>query len=477
MNILYVASEVAPFAVSGGLADVMGALPKAIASDNENGIHPSVILPLYSSIQEKWREKMQQVDEFEFMYGWRHAYCGIHYLEMDGVKYYFVDNEQYFLRSSFYGQYDDGERFAYFCRAVIEWLLRSDEVFHVLHANDWQSALTVVYMKTRFAAMDKLRAIKTVYTIHNIEYQGKYDPYILGDIFDLDSRFLSCLEFDGCINLMKGAIVCADRVTTVSPTYARELKEPFFAYGLANIIRSNEKKLVGIINGIDTQAFSPAVGTDIDYSFDVNSHKEGKAKNKLALQKKLGLTEAADVPLVVMITRLTHGKGIDLVLHVFEEMMEQNIQFVLLGTGEESYERIFSDLCARYSGRAKALIKFDRALSKQMYASADLFLMPSKSEPCGLAQMIACGYGTLPVVRKTGGLADTIFSPECETPNGFVFKNFNAHELLFTVKDAVKLYEDRKAWDNMVNNAMKTDFSWNISAKKYIEIYTGFMTK
>ena len=239
----------------------------------------------------------------------------------------------------------------------------------------------------------------------------------------------------------------------------------------------NEKKLAGIINGIDTDAFSPAIGSDIAFAFDAETVKEGKAKNKLALQKELGLNEDADVPLMVMITRLTHGKGIDLVLHVFEEIMEQNVQFVLLGTGEESYERIFTDLCSRYSGKAKALIKFDRALSKRMYASADLFLMPSKSEPCGLAQMIACGYGTLPIVRKTGGLADTILPPESEKSNGFVFSNFNAHELLFTVKDAVKLYSEKQDWDDMVNNAMKTDFSWNISAKKYIDIYLDFVTK
>ena len=477
MNVLYVASEVAPFAVSGGLADVMGALPKAIASDASCGISPSVILPLYGSISEKWRSQMERIDEFEFMYGWRHAYCGIFRLEMNGVKYYFVDNEQYFLRSSLYGQYDDGERFAYFCRSVVEWILRTDETFDILHANDWQAALAVIYLKTRFSGFDKCRSIKTVYTIHNIEYQGKYDPYILGDIFDLDSRYLSTLEFDGCINLMKGAIVSADRVTTVSPTYARELKETFFAYGLSNIIRMNERKLSGIINGIDTEAFSPSIGTDIHYSFTAETVSEGKKQNKLALQKELGLREDAEMPLIVMITRLTHGKGIDLVLHVFEEIMQLNVQFVLLGTGEESYERIFTDLCARYGDRAKALIKFDRALSKQMYASADLFLMPSKSEPCGLAQMIACGYGTLPIVRKTGGLADSITPPDGEKANGFVFNNFNAHELLFTLKDAVKLYSQKDAWNDMVNNAMKTDFSWNISAKKYIDIYSDFVRK
>ena len=473
MNILYVASEVAPFAASGGLGDVMGALPKTLAANTADTI--SVILPLYASVSAEYREAMTLVDEFSFMYGWRHAYCGIHLLEQDGVRYYFVDNEQYFYRSSLYGQYDDGERFAYFCRAVIEFMLRLPEHFDVLHANDWQSALAVIYLKTRFYDTESLRGIKTVYTIHNIEYQGKYDTYILGDIFDLDERFLPYLEYDGCLNLMKGAIVCADMVSTVSPSYAKELKDPFVAFGLAPIIEANQNKLRGIINGIDTDTFSPKA-PDTFYPYGSRDSAKGKLENKRALQRMLGLEET-DAPLAVMITRLTHGKGIDLVLHVFEEMMEAGIQFVLLGTGEESYERIFSDLCGRYPDRARALIKFDRSLSKMMYAAADLFLMPSKSEPCGLAQMIACSYGALPVVRKVGGLGDTIISPDREGANGFVFRNFNAHELLFTVKDACALYENRQAWRTMVKSAMKTDFSWNNSAKKYIEMYAEVMQK
>lgn len=471
MNILYVASEASPFAASGGLGDVMGALPKTLKrlAGKETGV--GVVMPLYSSIPETYRQKMRLLDEFEFMYGWRHAYCGVFTLRMDGVDYYFIDNEQYFMRHSLYGQYDDGERFAYFCRAVVEMMLRMDTVFDVLHANDWQSALAVVYLKTRFSDCAKFRGIKTVFTIHNIEYQGKFDEYILGNIFDLDTKYLSILEYDHCINLMKGAIVCCDRLTTVSPTYACEIKEPYFAYGLSDIIRENDYKLSGIINGIDTKVFSPAEDNDIAFPFLLSQRAEGKRENKLALQKEIGLAENPDVPLVAMVTRLTHGKGIDLVLRIFDEMMTSDIQFVLLGTGDSNYERIFSDLCARYPDRAKALIRFDRALSKRIYAAASMFLMPSKSEPCGLAQMIACSYGTIPVVRSVGGLADTIIPYGQENANGFRFNNFNAHELLFTVKDALEVYRDGEEWDRLVRQAMKTDFSWSTSAKEYLATY------
>lgn len=471
MNILYVASEVAPFAVSGGLGDVMGALPKTIKTRLSEDDRVAVILPLYSSIPSVWREKMEMVDEFGFMYGWRRSYCGIHKISLEGVDYYFVDNEQYFMRNSLYGQMDDGERFAYFCRAVIEFLLRTDVQYDILHANDWQTALTVVYARTRFANEEKIKGIKTVYTIHNIEYQGKYDSYILGDIFDLDVQYLSLLEFDGCVNLMKGAIECCDLVTTVSPNYAEELKEAYFAFGLNDIIKKNEGKLVGIVNGIDTAVFSPLADTDIVFPFKITSVKSGKAKNKKALQEELGLELSPHTPLIVMITRLTAGKGVDLLLHIFDEMMQQDVQFVLLGTGDAKYEQIFSEVCAHYPKKAKALIKFDRALSKRMYASADLFLMPSKSEPCGLAQMMACSYGTLPVVHRVGGLADTIVPYPAEESNGFGFDHFNAHELLFTVKDAILLYQNNAEWQKMVKRAMKTDFTWKKSATVYLDTY------
>ncbi len=467
MKLLYVTSEAAPFAASGGLGDVMGALPpemKRVSPTDD----VRVILPYYKKkMAEKYASALKKVLEFHFSYGWRTAYCAVYSLDFQGVVYYFVDNEQYFDRPNLYGQFDDGERFAYFSLAVLEFLIRSDFRPDVLHANDWQTALTVVYLKTKFRAVGQLSGIRTVFTIHNIEYQGKYDLSILGDIFALDYAFTGIVEYDGCINLMKGAIVCADRVTTVSPNYAGEIRQAFFAYGLQHIINLYGYKLSGIINGIDTAYFSPSTGGDIPFPYDAASVAEGKRKNRAALCAELGLDDDPSAPLVAMITRLTHGKGVDLLLHIFDEMMAENVRFVLLGTGDAEYERLFSELCSRYPGKAKAEIRFDRSLSKRIYAAADVFLMPSKSEPCGLAQMIACAYGTVPIVRAVGGLYDTI-KPEV---NGFVFKNFNAHELLYRIKDAVSLYRSEDGWSALRKGAMSSDFTWSSSAVRYGELY------
>lgn len=472
MKILYATSEAAPFAASGGLGDVLGALPRTLKSLDPKENEVSVILPLYGQISEAQRKNMKYLTSYEIRYSWRNEYCGIFRAVVDGVNYYFIDNEQYFKRpGSLYGQYDDGERFAFFSMAVIEFMLRMNEVPDVLHANDWQTAMTIVYLRTKYAGCEALRGVKTVFTIHNIEYQGKFDPYILGNVFALDEKYKSILEYDGCLNLMKGAIVCADRVNTVSPNYANELRHAFFACGLQNIINMYAYKICGVINGIDTVYFSPDRGGDIDYPYDASTVTEGKAKNKLALQKDLGLAQDAGIPMIVMITRLTHAKGLDLVLRIFEELMQENVQFVLLGTGDEQYERILSNLASRNSDKARALIKFDRVLSKRLYASADLFLMPSKSEPCGLSQMIACAYGTIPIVRAVGGLYDSIMPYGAEGSNGFQFNNFNAHEMLFKIKDALAVYYNKPEWDALVQRAMNTDFTWKKSAEKYLDIY------
>lgn len=471
MKILYVTSEANPYAASGGLGDVLGALPRTVAK--REGYECAVILPMYSQIKEEYRKKMTKVDEFSFYLGWRNLYCGVWSLHESGVTYYFIDNEYYFKRSSMYGQYDDGERFAYFSRAVIEVMLRGIYVPDIMHANDWQTALCVEYLKLKYNSHPSLGRIKAVYTIHNIEYQGKYDMAILENVFDFDYCFKSVFEFDGCINLMKAAIVSCDRLTTVSPNYANELKEPFFAFGLHNVIRENSYKFCGIINGIDTVYFSPENGADIEYTYNVNTFVEGKAKNKMALQKELGLQVNANIPMAVMITRLTNGKGVDLVLRIFDELLCENMQFVLLGTGDYGYEDIFRQLCARHADKARALIKFDRVTSKHMYAAADIFIMPSKSEPCGLAQMTACRYGTIPIVRAVGGLYDTIIPYGAPNSNGFTFNNFNAHELLFRTKDALSLYYNKSEWNSLVKRAMTTDFTWESSADKYIEMYKG----
>lgn len=467
MKILYVTSEANPFAASGGLGDVMGALPAAVAKE---GHDCSVILPLYNTMKPQFREKLELVLDMSFNLAWRHTGASVYKLSNNGVTYYFVENHYYFDRGRLYGEFDDAERFAFFSRAVVEFMLHSGYIPDVLHANDWQTAPAVIYLKTEYSHIEVLRKIKTVYTIHNIEYQGKFGSQVLGDVFGISSWNKGVVEFDGCINLMKGAILCSDFITTVSPNYANELQHDFFAFGLSGIIRDAGYKMRGVINGIDYDYFSPEKGGDIYASYNNRNYKSGKAKNKAALQAEVGLPVEADVPLAVMITRFASQKGIDLVLHIMDELLQENVQVIVLGTGEKEYEDEFRALEARHPN-LRALIKFDRVISKKMYAGADIFLMPSKSEPCGLAQMIACSYGTIPVVRSVGGLYDSIRSYGEEGANGFRFDNYNAHELLFTVKAALELYKDKKAWNALTASAKKSNFTWENSAKEYISIY------
>ena len=469
MKLLYVTGEAAPYAASGGLGDVMGSLPSAVKEYGED-YEVAVVLPLYAQVSPTHRAAMTRVCEFTFPYAWRTAYCGIYKLTENGVDYYFIDNEQYFKRPAMYGQFDDGERYAYFCHAVIELMLHTGFIPDVLHANDWQAALSVVYLKTRYRMHEELKGIKTVFTIHNIEYQGRYGMHSLSDIFDIGYEFASMMEYSGDINLLKGAVVCADRVNTVSPNYARELTDSYFAYGMEYIIRDHKDKMSGIINGLDVDYFNPQKN-DIPVSFSVDDVEKGKAENKMRLQEQLGLPVSADVPMIAMITRLTEGKGIDLLLHVFDELLSHNLQFILLGTGDKRYEQVLEVLCMRHGDRARALLKFDRSLSKEIYASADFFLMPSKTEPCGLAQMIACRYGTIPIVHGVGGLADSIIPYGEEGGNGFVFRNFNAHDMLFRIKEALALYEDKEALAVLRKSAMTRDFTWRASALQYIRLY------
>ena len=468
MKVLYVTSEANPYAASGGLGDVMGALPISVA-ENED-MTCEVIMPLYDTMKEVYRKDLELVCDLTFKHSWRDTGASVFKLKNGKVTYYFVENHYYFNRGRLYGEFDDAERFAFFSRAVVEYMLYSGNIPDILHANDWQTATAVIYLKTEYARIEAFKNIKTVYTIHNIEYQGKYDPYILGNIFGIDTKFKCILEYDGCINLMKGAIVTSDFVTTVSPNYANELTHDFFAFGLSEIIKAAKGKMVGVINGIDYGYFSPETGGDIYESYTAKNYKSGKAKNKAALQAELGLPVKKNVPLIVMITRLTAGKGIDLVLHIIEELLQENVQVAVLGTGDKEYEEAFAALGAKYENMA-ALIKFDRVISKKMYAGADIFVMPSKSEPCGLAQMIACSYGTVPVVRSVGGLFDSIRTVGEEGANGFRFDNYNAHELLFTIKAALDLYKNKTEWNKLTASAKNSDFTWSNSAAKYIEIY------
>ena len=471
MKILYVTSEANPFAASGGLGDVMGALPVAVANE---GHECKVILPLYDTIKPIHREKLELVLDMSFNHGWRHTGVSVYKTVYKNVTYLFIENHYYFERGKLYGEFDDAERFSFFSRAVIEYMLHSGDVPDILHANDWQSALSIVYLKTEYSHIQSLWGVKTVYTIHNIEYQGKYGSEILGDVFGISSYHRGLLDFDGCINLMKAAIVSSDFVTTVSPNYAKELEYDYFAFGLSNIIKDSRHKMRGVINGIDYDYFSPEKGGDIYASYNNRTYKSGKAKNKAALQAEVGLPVVADTPLIVMITRFASQKGIDLVLHIMDELLCENVQVIVLGTGEKEYEDAFRALEWRHPN-LRALIKFDRGISKKMYAGADIFLMPSKSEPCGLAQMIACSYGTIPVVRSVGGLYDSIRSYGEEGANGFRFDNYNAHELLFTIKDALELYKTPKKWNELTASAKKSNFTWEKSAQEYISIYNNLV--
>lgn len=467
MKILYVTSEANPFAASGGLADVMGALPQEIA---RKGADVELIMPYYQSIRKKYGTTLKKVCDISFSLAWRKTGASIFSAKLNGVTYYFVENHYYFDRASFYGEYDDAERFAFFSLAVMEFIIQRGVAPDILHANDWQAALTVIYLKSKFRGSRELANVKTVFTIHNIEYQGKFDSAIRGDVFALDAEFASVVEYDNCINLMKGAMVCANQINTVSPHYASELQYDYFAFGLSPIVKASSHKMCGIINGIDYAYFSPEHGGDIEVAYSADSCFAGKAKNKALLQKELGLPIEPDVPLVAMVTRLASQKGIDLLVRVLDELLAENIQLVILGTGSAEYENVLREKDDRHANM-RALLMFDRVLSKKIYAAADIFLMPSKSEPCGLSQMIACAYGTIPIVRAVGGLYDSIIPYGIDGSNGFNFNNYNAHEMLFAVRNAIALYDDRPKWRSLVMRAINSDFSWSKSASEYMTIY------
>ena len=472
MKVMYIGSECAPFASSGGLGEVMGTLPEEVKKASPE-IEVSVILPYYDVIKSVYREKMKKVCELTFNLSWRKTGADIYELYESGVFYYFVENHQYFDRGKLYGEYDDVERFAFFSRATIEFMLKSHNIPDILHANDWQSAACVIYLKTMYKRFAEFSKVRTIYTIHNIEYQGKCELSALTDILGLDESDKNYLEYNGDINLMKGGITLSDYISTVSPNYKDELRYDFFAFGLAPVINSVSHKMCGIINGIDYTYFSPQTDKDIYFPYNNDNINEGKTENKLSLQKEFGLPLSKDIPLISIVTRLTATKGIDLILHIIEELLDSNVQIVVLGTGESKYEDAFKGLSEKHDNIV-SIIKFDRVLSKKIYAASDIFLMPSKSEPCGLSQMIACSYGAVPIVRSVGGLYDTISNWNEEGGNGFRFDNYNAHELLYTIKLALSFYKSKK-WDKIRTNAMNSRFEWSDSANKYISIYNNLL--
>lgn len=474
-KILFVGAEVMPFAATGGLGDVLGSLPAALAQTGRVDVR--VVMPLYGSIAPAWRAQMKEEYITSVRLAWREQYCGIYSLTKDGVTYYFIDNEYYFRRPALYGYYDDGERYAFFCMAVLEMMNRLNYYPDILHAHDWQAALSVVYLNCLYRSRPWYGTMRTVFTIHNIEYQGQYDFAILGDVFALGENEHALMEYGGCINLMKAAIECADRVTTVSPRYAWEIRTPEYAHGLESALERNAGKLSGILNGIDTVYYDPAHDPCIaaDYSAQ---NMEGKVQDKLALQRETGLPERADVPMLAVISRLAAHKGLDLITGcIYDLVAAHDLQLVILGKGESGFESFFRELESRFPDKVRALITYDRDLSKRVYAAADIFLMPSRSEPCGLSQMIASRYGAIPVVRETGGLYDSIkpYWVEGDTlhGNGFTFANYSAAELRERTEAALGVWYNKPERDRLVERVMTTDFSWGRSAERYLELYEG----
>jgi len=467
MKVLFASSEAYPFAMSGGLADVAGALPKAL---RKRFVGCRVIMPLYGCISEEMRQKMTFVCNITVPVAWRRQYCGVFEAHVDGVIYYLIDNQYYFKRDGLYGHFDDAERFAFFSRAVLEVIPHIGFVPDVIHCNDWQTALIPTYLNTFYRTDEMYRNIRTVFTIHNIQYQGKYGYELTADVLGLPPETQSLLDYDNCINFMKGGIQCADKVTTVSPTYAKEILTPYFSHGLDSILREFTYKLTGIVNGIDTDVYNPETDPLIYKNYSLATIAD-KAKNKKMLQQELVLPVKANIPIIGIVTRLVKHKGIDLVKHVFEEIVNENVQFAILGSGEWEFETFFHDMAQKYPDKIGLKLGFNAELAHKIYAGADMFLMPSQSEPCGLAQMIALRYGTIPIVRETGGLNDTITDSGDGKGNGFTFKTYNAHDMENAVWRALKSFSSKKEWPALRQRAMQCDNSWSASASAYIKLY------
>ncbi len=467
MKVLFAASEAYPFAMSGGLADVAGALPKAL---RKRFVGCRVVLPLYACVSQELREKMTFVCNITVPVAWRRQYCGVFEAHIDGVIYYLIDNQYYFNRDGLYGHYDDAERFAFFSRAVLEIIPHIGFTPDVIHCNDWQTALIPIYLDAFYKYDDAYKDIKTVFTIHNIQYQGKYGYELTGDVVGLPPEKESLIDYDNCINFMKGAIQCSNKVTTVSPTYSREILDPYYSHGLDSILKEFTYKLTGIVNGIDYEVYNPETDPLIYKNYSA-SDISGKAYNKAKLQEELGLPQNDNAAVIGIVTRLVKHKGIDLVKCVFEELLKADIQFAILGSGEWEFETFFHEMAAKYPDKVGLKLGFNPQLAHRIYAGADIFLMPSQSEPCGLAQMVALRYGTIPIVRETGGLNDTISDSGDGEGNGFTFKSYNAHDMQNTVWRALAGYSDKQGWAMLRDRAMNCDNSWGISANAYIRLY------
>lgn len=476
MKILFAASECAPFFKTGGLGDVAGALPKTLAKE---GVEVAVVMPYFKKMNEAYKEKVEDVLNFEVKVGWRSQYCGIKTLKLGDVRYYFIDNLYYFNRDQLYGYYDDGERFAFFQQAIIEMMERVDFIPDILHVNDYHTAMIPFLLREKYHWIEAYRPIKTVLTIHNLEFQGKFNRSVLSDLFGMSAERYDdgTIEFENCVNFMKAGILYANKITTVSPSYAQEIQTREFGCGLDVILRMENSKLSGIVNGIDMEVNNPATDSHLPHHYS-KEDLSGKAENKRLLQEKMHLPQREDVPVIGVVSRLTYQKGFHLVVEELENLLQFDVQFVLLGTGDPRFEAAFSQIGARYPEKCAINIDFNLGLAQLIYAGSDIFLMPSAFEPCGLSQMVAMRYGTLPVVHEIGGLKDTVvpYNPITNEGTGFGFNDFRPFIMMQTLLQAVDLYANhRQYWDQLVQNAMSRDFSWRQSCMVYLQLYNSIL--
>ena len=474
MKVLYAASEAVPFCKTGGLADVAGSLPPALAAQ---GVETAVILPLYRRVKERFADQLTFLCYDYVDLAWRHAYCGLFSLKKDGVTWYFLDNEQYFGRPELYGCADDGERFGFFSRAVVKMLDHLDFWPDVIHCHDWQTGLVPVFLRTFYGDQRCYSNIRTVFSVHNLKFQGRFSLPAVIDITGLPEQIFSSdkLESYGEANYLKGGVVYADAVTTVSPTYAREIMTPEGGEGLDGLMRAREGSLYGILNGIDIREYDPQTDAYLANHYNETNHTEGKGLNKLKLQKLLGLPVDKDVFLLGMVSRMTDQKGFDLIAYVMDELMStERLQLVVAGTGEARYEEMLRYFAEKYPQKIHVTIGYSEELAHRIYGSCDAFLMPSLFEPCGLSQLMSLRYGTVPIVRETGGLKDTVmpYNEYEQTGTGFSFANYNAHEMLGVLRYAMRVYyTQRKCWNGIAERAMREDFSWKKSAETYARLY------
>ncbi len=474
-NILFVASESVPFIKTGGLADVVGSLPKCV---DKKYFDVRVMIPKYTCISQEWRDKMVFKTSFYMDFNWRSEYVGILEAKVDGVTYYFIDNESMFggFRPYSGNVLDDMEKFIFFCKAALSAMPLLDFRPDIIHCHDWQTGLVPVYLKERFQGNEFFHGIKTIMTIHNLKFQGKWDVKTVKEISGLPDYYFTPdkLEHYKNANMLKGGLVYADAITTVSETYAKEIMTPFYGESLDGLLRAREHDLRGIVNGIDYSDYDPSKDPNIEFPYTPQNFRKEKIKNKRALQKELGLEENDKLMMIGIVSRLTDQKGFDLIAYMMDELCQDAVQIVVLGTGDEQYENMFRHFDWKYNNKVSANIYYSEALSHKIYAASDAFLMPSLFEPCGLSQLMALRYGTIPIVRETGGLKDTVepYNEYESTGTGFSFVNYNAHEMLSSIRYAEKIYYDRKReWNKMIDRAMAVDFSWNVSAKKYQEMY------